>query len=292
MEMVKESTRPVAIVTGASSGIGLHTSIALAQSGHRVFATMRNLGKRAELDRTAASAGIDLTVLQLDVCDAKSIEAAAREVEAQAGRVDVLVNNAGLGIIGYFEDQTVDEIREQVETNFMGPVTLMKAVLPGMIARRRGRIINVTSASGLVPSPGVPAYTGAKWAMEGFSESAHIELLPHGIQVVLVEPGMHKTEIFTSNLRKAAAVTNPDTPQGARIEHLTKWLLKTLERNGGDPRFVADRIVVAATVRRPHRRYICGKDAHMAAMMRSILPQRVYEWAMRKQLDTMTAAPS
>jgi NAD(P)-dependent dehydrogenase (short-subunit alcohol dehydrogenase family) len=158
-----------------------------------------------------------------------------------------------------------------------------------MIARRSGRIINVTSASGLVPSPGVPGYTGSKWALEGLSETAHIELLPHNVQVVLVEPGMHKTEIFTSNLRKAALATDPNTQAGARIEYLRKFLLATSERYGGPPRRVADVIVRAATARRPRRRYLCGVDAHLVTRMRSLLPQRVYEWTLAKQLSMMTA---
>ena len=280
--------RRAALVTGCSSGIGLCTAVALAEAGYRVFATMRDPKKRAALDAAAGAAGVTLDVHALDVRDTARAAEVVAMVAASGANLDLLVNNAGMGVVGFFEDQSLDEIREQVDTNLIGTLAMMKAVLPGMKARGGGRIVNVTSASGIAPSPGAPVYCGVKYAVHGLSESAHIELAPHGIKVILVVPGMHKTEIFKSNLRVASALSDPNHPNAAAIERMQGWLLSQLEKPGGAPRAVAAAIVEAGTARRPKRKYLCGPDAHIVSLLHGLLPQRAFEWSMQKQLGMMT----
>src|SRR5689334_21963086 len=152
-----------ALVTGTSSGFGLLTAVSLARAGMQVVASMRDLARRGDLDRAAAAAGAALEVVALDVTRPETIAAAL----ARTGPVDVLVNNAGIGIVGSLENTSMDELREVVETNFFGAVDIIKAVLPGMRERGRGRIINVSSVTGRIAMPGTSAYSAAKHALEG-----------------------------------------------------------------------------------------------------------------------------
>ncbi len=184
----------VAVITGTSSGFGLLAAIELARRGLRVFASMRDLGKSATLDAAAREAGVGLEKIALDVTSESSIAAAVREVHDRAGRLDVLVNNAGFGMGGAFEDLSMAELREQFETNFFGTCAVTKAVLPGMRERKSGRVVNVSSISGLVGAPGTSAYCASKFALEGWSESLRHELRPFGVRIVLVEPGTYRTE--------------------------------------------------------------------------------------------------
>ena len=215
---------------------------------------MRNLDRREALDQAFKAAGKMAQVRQLDVTDPDSIAAC---VEA-SGQVDVLVNNAGFGIGGFVYDLTLDEIREQFETNFFGAVAMVKALLPGMVSRRQGRIINVSSANGLLAPPAMAAYSASKFALEGFSESLRAELRPLGISVVLIEPGMFKTPIFERNRRVAKAAESEDSPfygRSRRRDGLGAKLAK------------ADGLVTQAEMR-AFSRVFRVKPGEEAAMMR------------------------
>src|SRR5258708_9149853 len=176
------------LITGTSSGIGLATAVACARAGHRVVATMRNLERKEELERTAKDGGLEIAVEHLDVTSS-SVGMKLRELVLKYGPIFGLVNNAGIGFGGAFEEQTDEDIREQFETNVFGLMAVTRAVLPSMRAARRGRIVNVSSLSGRIGLPCVSAYAATEHAVEGFSESLPWEGAPFRGTVHLVQPG-------------------------------------------------------------------------------------------------------
>ena len=291
MTVTNKSTNSdgVALVTGSSSGFGLLASIELARKGHRVFATMRNLERGQRLREAAAKAGVDVEILQLDVTDSASIGAAVDEAVRRAGRIDVLVNNAGFGLGGFAEDYTMAELREQFETNFFGLVELTKAVIPIMREQGSGRIINVSSIMGLAAVPGMSAYCASKFAVEGFSEALRHELLPFGIYVTLVEPGTFRTDIFERNRRLADGAECESSPNYERGQHIIGLADKHVERTKSDPNTVAKLIARAATKRRPRLRYIVGIDARAQRLLKRVLPSRVMDTVV-KAVTTPKAA--
>ncbi len=275
-------SRGTALLTGCSSGFGLVTAVELAGRGFRVYATMRDLGKRGPLDDAAKAAGVSLSVLPLDVTSAESIAGAVNSIIAAAGRIDVLVSNAGFGLGGFVEDLTLAEMREQFETNFFGAVALAKAVLPSMRERRAGRLIFVSSLNGRLGFPGLAAYCASKFALEGFAESLRWEALPDGIYVTLVEPGTFPTAIFGVNRRVAAAASDPASPHYARGRKLEAAVLGRITASTRDPTIVARAIARVAMSARPRLRYRVGADAHLALIARRLLPDRVLDTAMRR----------
>jgi short-subunit dehydrogenase len=186
----------VALITGCSSGIGHETALTLARNGYHTFATMRNVKKENALQKTSVEEKLPLKVLELDVNDETSIEKAITQVKNEAKRIDILINNAGYGLVGFFEDLSVDEIRKQFETNFFGVLNVTKEVIPIMRSQKSGTIINISSGAGQIGFPGISAYVSTKFAVEGFSESLTYELSPFGIKVIIIEPGVIKTNFF------------------------------------------------------------------------------------------------
>lgn len=277
----------VAVVTGASSGFGLLSSASLARRGFRVFATMRAPGRRDALDDAAARAGVDLDVVALDVTDDRSVSDAVRDIEAAAGGIDVLVNNAGIAIAGLFEDLDLTELREQIETNLVGLVRTSQAVLPGMRARGGGRIINVSSAGGRLPTPMLSGYCGTKAAVDALSEALRIEARRFDISVSVIAPGTFKTAIFAQNRRIARRASDPDNPFYETNQRLQRGVARMLEQNHADPQRVADAVVRAATARRPARYYRVGTDAQLGAVARTLLPEALYEWGLGRYFESL-----
>ncbi|HET7801400.1 MAG TPA: SDR family NAD(P)-dependent oxidoreductase, partial [Humibacillus xanthopallidus] len=185
---MNETGRQVALVTGTSSGMGLHAAVELARRGLSVVATMRDVSRSDRLDAAAAEAGVQLDVRALDVTDHEAARACVDGVLADHGRIDVLVNNAGRGAVGTAEQLGLDEIRDQLEVNYLGPVALTKLVLPTMRAAGSGRVLTVTSVGGAVGQPFADAYCGAKFAVEGFMQSLSTVMLAHGVWVSVIEP--------------------------------------------------------------------------------------------------------
>ena len=197
----------VIIITGTSSGLGISLATNAAKSGHKVYATMRNLAKRDALDDAIAKAGVDVSVLQLDVQDSNSIGAAVDTVIAEEGRIDTLINNAGAGFVRTTEQATEDEINWVMDVNFMGVVRCTKAVLPHMRKARSGHVISISSVGGLVGQPFNEIYCAAKFAVEGFTESLACYVTPNfGINFTCVEPGGIQSE-FASNVMKQMETT-------------------------------------------------------------------------------------
>lgn len=276
------------LITGCSSGFGLEAAVLLARHGFRVFASMRDLGKRGRLDAALAKAGVTAEILALDVTDAASIGAAVDHVVAAAGRIDALVNNAGFGIGGFVEDLTLDDYRRQFETNFFGLVAVTKAVLPHMRRARSGRIVNISSIGGRTANAGLSAYTASKHAVEGFSESLAFEAALFNVQLVLIEPGTFKTEIFEANRQLAAGAHDSASPYFEVTGALETKIDELYARMAADPRQVADAILRALTTPRPRLRYLVGAEARMTMALHT-LSFRLYAAIVRRALGLNAA---
>ena len=192
---------PVTLVTGTSSGMGLHTAIELSRRGHTVIATMRDTTRATNLHAAANEAGVDLDVRALDVVDHESARACVESVLSDHGHIDVLVNNAGRGAVGTAEQLSIDDVRDQLEVNYVGPVALTKLVLPGMRERRSGRVLTITSVGGAVGQPFADSYCGAKFAVEGFMQSLAPVAETFGVWVSVVEPAAVASDFVGSALR-------------------------------------------------------------------------------------------
>jgi NAD(P)-dependent dehydrogenase (short-subunit alcohol dehydrogenase family) len=277
--------RGVAVLTGCSSGFGLLSAVELASAGFRVYATMRNPGKRDELDRAAARAGVPVEVIPLDVTSDESVASAFERIGVEAGRVDVLVSNAGYGIGGFVEDTSLGEFRQQFETNFFGGVRVVKAVLPGMRERRSGRIILISSIGVFNPVPGLSAYNATKAALEAFGEALRYEAVHDGVFVSLIEPGTYATDIFFDNARFAEGMRDPASPHYDESRRMERFAMKQVaRRRKADPAEVARKVRQAATARRPRLRYLVGTDARLIRPVRAVTPVRITEAAVRKIL--------
>jgi short-subunit dehydrogenase len=190
----------IILITGTSTGLGLHTAVLLASQGHKVYATMRDVSKKDALEKEARLKNTSVEILQLDVQNTAEIEDCVKTIISKESRIDVLINNAGAGFLGTLEQSSMEEIHNTIDVNFYGPVRCMKAVLPYMREQHSGHIINISSVGGLVGQPLNEIYCAAKFALEGLSESIAIYLEPYfGIKVSLIEPGGITTE-FASNV--------------------------------------------------------------------------------------------
>ena len=252
------SNQKVAVVTGTSSGIGLETSLALARSGFRTYATMRNLNKSENIKSVATKENLPIHINQLDVTDDISIKNAVQAIFSEVGRIDVLVNNAGYALNGAFEDLTIDEIKAQFETNLFGVIRTSQAILPIMRKQQFGIIVNMSSGAGRLGYPGGSAYISTKFAVEGLSESMAYELEPFGIKVVLVEPGVIRTN-FANATVVAKKSQDPNSPYSQLMQKIASSFEHMME-NGSSPDLVAKVVVKAVTSENPSLRYLAGKD--------------------------------
>jgi len=251
----------VALITGCSSGIGYETALMLARNGFRTFATMRNTKKSDSLQEIIRKEGLDVSIQQLDVNDNASIENTINNIKNETNRIDVLINNAGFGLVGFFEDLTLDEIRDQFETNFFGVLNITKKIIPIMRLQKRGTIINISSGAGQVGFPGISAYVSTKFAIEGFSESLMYELLPYGIKVVIIEPGVTKTNFFRNSKVSEHSVKKNSTYS----QSLDKFQrnIELMQEHATSPTDVANVIIQVLGNSEPKQRYIVGNDVAM-----------------------------
>lgn len=275
--------QPVAFVTGASSGFGLLTSVALAREGYRVLASMRDLDKRGRLEAAAKEAGVTdrIEIIQLDVTDFSAAETVIQNVIEDYGQIDLLVNNAGYAAGGFTEELAVEEWQRQFETNFFGLVAVTKAVLPSMRARRSGKVVNISSISGRIGFPSMGPYVASKFAVEGFSESLRLEMLPYGVHVVLIEPGSYKTEIWSKGLD--AVSVNPDSPYVKEMEKILKYVNHVAD-TAPAPDEVIQQIVHVAKSPYPKLRYPVGKGVKLGMVLKNILPWKWWERMVMKRL--------
>lgn len=260
-----EEQGKVAIVTGSSSGIGYATSLLLARNRFHTYATMRNIEKSADIQEIANKERLPLQVIQLDVNDDASIRNSIKRVERENERIDVLVNNAGYGLVGAFEDLSVEEIKSQFETNFFGVIRLTQQVLPIMRKQKSGTIVNVSSGAGRIGFPGMSAYVSSKFALEGLSESMSYELEPFGIKVVIIEPGVIRTNFKKNSVMSKKSLDNSSiSPYSTIIQKIDSSISSIIE-HATPPEEVAKAILHAITSNNPELRYLVGNDMIMMA---------------------------
>ena len=251
----------VALITGCSSGIGYETALTLARNGFCTYAGVRNTKNSEILEKKIAKEKLDLNILQLDVNDRSSIENAVNQIKTEEKRIDVLINNAGYGLVGFFEELRLDEIRSQFETNFFGVLTVTKKIIPLMREQKSGTIVNISSGAGQVGFPGISAYVSTKFAIEGFSESLMYELFPFGIRVIIIEPGVIKTNFFHN-----CTVSEKSSKKSSSYSNSLKKIQKNIElmqEHATHPIEVAKVILQALKTDEPKQRYVVGNDAAM-----------------------------
>ncbi|MBA8841800.1 NAD(P)-dependent dehydrogenase (short-subunit alcohol dehydrogenase family) [Ochrobactrum sp. RH2CCR150] len=266
---MNRSKPDVALVTGASSGIGLATAKALLNAGYRVFGTSR----RANYENVDG-----ITMVPCDVTDETSVAKLVETVLKEAGSIDVLVNNAGIGLLAGAEESSIAQAHALFDVNVFGVIRVTNAVLPVMRKQKSGRIINMSSVLGLIPSPYNALYASTKHAIEGYSESLDHEIRTFGVRVVLIEPAYTRSA-FEENVLK------PDQPIGlyepmrfTMSEHLRDQIAV-----GDTPETVATTVVAAATASSPKRRYTAGKLAGKIRLLRRLVPEAAFDKSLRKQ---------
>ncbi len=264
----------VAVVTGASTGIGQASAKALHQAGFRVFGT----------SRSAVANTLDgITMVTCDVTDDESVNAAVRKVLDATGRIDVLVNNAGIGLLGAAEESSIDQAQALFNVNLFGVIRTTNAVLPIMRNQKAGRIVNISSVLGLIPAPFSALYSSTKHALEGYSESLDHEVRAFGIRICLLEPAYTRSS-FEQNMllpdRSLDAYVSARTRSGAVMQEVMK--------TADSPDIVAEKVVEAAITTSPRRRYTCGKVARQVSVLRRFVPEGMFDKSLRKQMGLPT----
>ena len=261
----------VVLLTGSSSGIGLATALHFARLGDDVDAGVRNLATATELARAIEAEKLPIRPIAIDVDDAASVTRGVGEALARAGRIDVLVNNAGIGGGGPVEDVPVDWVKSLFETNYLGVIRMIQAVLPGMRERRSGTIVNVSSIAGRLAIAGHGHYSAVKHALEAVSEALAQEVQAFGIRVAIVEPGVVVTPIFT----KAKRFADPASPYAVHVHRLLLFYQMQM-KTPSQPADVARVIHEAATTKEPKLRYLVGDDAERLVAGRRRLTDEEY----------------
>jgi NAD(P)-dependent dehydrogenase (short-subunit alcohol dehydrogenase family) len=269
--------KPTILITGAATGLGKETALYLAERGYHVYATMRDVKHSDSLATAALDRKVQLRILPLDVMDADSIQQAVRTIVAESGGIGVVINNAGIGLRGYFEDLEEEEIRQVFDANVLSVMRVTRAVLPHMRQAGAGRILFISSIGGRIGSLGVSAYCATKFAVEGFAESLMQEVAPLGLHVVLIEPGIIKTERWSVNRGLAKGANNPNSPYYAWFRQAEKESDQLVRASSATPADVAEVIHEAVTVKRPKLRYMVGRKAKLAVALRRWLPGETFE---------------
>ena len=271
----------VAVVTGTSSGIGFETALALARDGYYTYATMRNTAKGDKLKELSSKESLKIDVLELDVDNENSAKTAIKHILDQKQRIDVLVNNAGWALWGCVEDVSVDEFKTQFETNFFSIIRLIQEVGPTMRNQGSGTIVNISSVVGRIGFPASPAYISSKFALEGLSESLRFEFAPFGVDVIIIEPGVIKTN-FMKNM-KMAKKSELDTVYKDITTKVVSGV-KMMTEMGTHPKEVASMIVKAIKDKKPLPRYIVGNDAAMFLEAKKNKTDIEFENYLKKEL--------
>ncbi len=272
----------IVLITGCRSGFGLLTAVAAAKAGHRVYAGLRDLTTADELNR--ATQGLAVEPVQLDVTLADQREQVVASILEREGRIDALVNNAGVALGGFQEQVADDELRRVFEVNVFGLWALTKCVLPTFRSQRSGIVVNVSSMAGRMAMPGLGIYAGSKFAVEGMSESLRHEMRPFGVRVALVEPGPYETDIFTRNRGMCRGAADRQGPYAGVQTKLEAFMEKRFAKGGlGNPNEVSDLIVGLLTNPSPRLRYPLGPSTTARLWMRKLLPF----WAEEKVLDRL-----
>lgn len=247
------------LITGCSSGIGLETALEFARNGYKTYASMRNLDKKSELENKAKNENLEIEILQIDVNKQDTIDNAINQIKNNENRIDILVNNAGYGFMGSIENYSLEEIKDQFETGFFGPIRMIKAVLSFMKEQKSGKIINISSIAGQIGFPLSSAHVSSKFALEGLTDSLRLELSLYGITLSLLEPGVVKSK-FHENMKVVEASSNPTYKE--MTEKIRKNSAKLFE-NGIEPSDVAKKIHEISQIESPNARYAIGELADL-----------------------------
>jgi len=243
---------------------------------------MRDLSKKAALENALTKHNATAFIRALDVTKPATIKNVVEEIQKTHFHIDVLINNAGYGIAGFFEDLTEEDIRAQMEANFFGVQNVCRQVIPLMRARLKGQIINISSIAGQIASPCLGAYNASKWALEGFSESLYTELSLFGISVVLIEPGSYPTKIFSENAHYAKNFDNPQSvyyPFSQKLKNVAQKYTRKINR---DPENVAVLIENIINTSRPRLRYVSDFASAARIRIQKIMPPRLFSYIFRR----------
>jgi NAD(P)-dependent dehydrogenase (short-subunit alcohol dehydrogenase family) len=268
-------TARTALITGASSGFGLLTTVTLARREWRVLATMRDLSRHDSLEALAREAGVRerIEFHELDVTKAEQIGALADLIQARNEPLLAIVNNAGFALPGFTEDVTDTELRRQFDTNFFGAASVTRAMLPILRRQGCGHVVMISSVGGRMAVPGLGSYNASKFALEGWTEALRLEMKPLGIQVVLVEPGSFETNIW--NAKPSEGMLDPASPNAARAARWRDRVVGDVKR--ANAQTVADLIANILDNPRPRLRYVIGTDARIGLTLRRLLPWGLFE---------------
>ena len=279
------------LITGAGMGLGLATALYLAERGFKIYASVPDLSQQEGVDIAAAERDVSLRVLQLDVTDQATIEAAVDTIIAECGGIYGLVNNAGLGLRGFFEDLSEEEIRCLFDVNVFGTMAVTRAVLPRMRVARCGRIVIISSAAGRIAEMTISAYCASKFALEGFGESLAQEVAPLGLYVSLIEPGLVMTSHFTVNRGRARAAIDPRSSYYAWFVQHEKMVDDILRTNRVTPADTAKAVHRALTAKRPKLRYVIGTGARLFISLRRHIPGELFERVYLAQVIRRVTKP-
>jgi NAD(P)-dependent dehydrogenase (short-subunit alcohol dehydrogenase family) len=260
------------LITGTSSGIGQAAAVEFARRGWQVYASLRDTSRSDEIFAAAGDKAASIHPVQLDLCSASSVSRAVDDVLSETGgKIDVLVNNAGVGDNGFFEEQPEADFRQVVETNLFGTCALTRQVVPAMRARQAGRIITVTSVAAYVAFPSLSAYVASKRALQGWLEVLAVELKPFGIGIAIVEPGTYKTSIWSN----ATWFSDPGSVYAPMAKQIREVSAQLVEKSGRDPREAGAKIVRIAEGRGLPFRTPVGRDARFLYRTMGAMPFRL-----------------
>ena len=271
----------IALVTGCSSGIGLETSLALAREGFYTFATMRDLNKNHKIKQSIEKENLPIEIIEMDVDDDQSVNSAVNNILEKKEKIDILVNNAGYGMWGTVEDVSIQEFKEQFETNFFAIIRMIQKIAPVMRKQNNGHIVNVSSVAGRIGFPVSPAYISSKFALEGLRESLRFELMPFGVNVIIIEPGVIKTNFFNS--MKMSKNSQKESAYSDITDRVISGV-KMMAEMGTHPKEVADIIIKAIKEEKPLPRYIVGNDAMMFLEAKKMKTDIEFENYLKKEL--------
>ena len=280
--MQNSNLQKIILITGTSSGFGLLFAARLSAKGHIVYATMRDINKSQNLRQEIAKRGAHLQIRTMDVTKPGTIKQVVDEIQQAHAHIDCVINNAGYGLGGFFEDLTQEQLRDIMDVNFFGVQNVCREVIPLMRANKSGTIINISSIAGLSAAPCFCAYNASKWALEAFSESLYHELSLFGIKVVLVEPGSYPTKIFSDNAQYAKDFNNPLSPYYKLSQKLNSLVQAQKVRLNRNPEHVARLIEKIINTKNPKLRYVSDWQSWLEVKARQLMPKWAYGKFLRK----------